>query len=133
MRKNFFLRQLVINRRLQWLLMIYSGGMCLFGILAVQFFTLFYSNEPTTLFGKLMIPGEWVIVFPAAAIFCSLWAGLIMTNRVAGPIYRLQRHMKATIAGKEIGPFKIRKGDFFQDVAITYNEVMEHERKKAQN
>jgi len=58
--------------------------------------------------------------------FCLMWAGgLILSNRVAGPLFRLKKHMRDTIDGAESRPVKFREGDYFQDIAETYNELLE--------
>ena len=64
------------------------------------------------------------IIFGATALLAfavlSL-AGLIMSHRVAGPMYRLHRHMSDIAEGKTVGDVKFRDKDYFQEVAAAFN------------
>src|SRR5206468_4748451 len=55
-------------------------------------------------------------LFNAAAIFLS--------HRIAGPLYRLERHLEGVAEGKEPTDVKFRKGDFYQHLAEACNKVM---------
>lgn len=57
-------------------------------------------------------------------LFLMVVGGLILSNRVAGPIYRMQTHMKDLLDGKDVGPIKFRDKDFFLELAEQYNEVL---------
>ena len=48
---------------------------------------------------------------------------LIITNRFAGPLYRLRRSMRALAAGEHVQPVVFRDGDFWHDVADEFNAV----------
>ena len=48
---------------------------------------------------------------------------LLTTNRVAGPLYRLRRSLRAMAAGEHVEPVEFRKGDFWQEVAEEFNAV----------
>ena len=56
------------------------------------------------------------VLFNAAAIFLS--------HRIAGPLYRLERHLAAVGEGKEPNDVKFRKGDLYQPLAEACNRVM---------
>jgi nitrogen fixation/metabolism regulation signal transduction histidine kinase len=49
---------------------------------------------------------------------------VIFSHRIAGPLYRLQRHLKAVAAGAEPGDVKFRRGDLYQELAEACNELM---------
>ena len=67
----------------------------------------------------------WILIIPTAAFFGLFWFGLVLSNRIAGPIYRIQRHMQEMIDGKPVPPtVHLRKKDYFQEVAQTYNELL---------
>ena len=55
-------------------------------------------------------------IFNVTAIFLS--------HRIAGPLYRLQRHLDEVGEGKEPGDVKFRKGDLYQELAEACNKVM---------
>lgn len=58
----------------------------------------------------------------AAVLFIVMGLfGLKMSHRVAGPLYRLNQHMRG-VANGELGKHvKFRKGDFFPELAEAYN------------
>ncbi len=56
------------------------------------------------------------ILFNATAIF--------LAHRIAGPLYRLERHLTAVGEGKEPGDVSFRKGDLYQRLAEAGNRVM---------
>lgn len=50
---------------------------------------------------------------------------LKMSNRFAGPMYRLRMAFKQMAAGELPGPIKFRDGDFWQEAAEDFNVVRE--------
>jgi hypothetical protein len=48
-----------------------------------------------------------------------------LVNRVAGPWCRLRSVLQAINEGRDPGPLRFRDGDFGQDVAAEFNELME--------
>lgn len=55
--------------------------------------------------------------------FLSIW-GLLLSHRVAGPLYRLRKHLTSVAQGETLSDVRFRKGDFFQEVADAYNMQM---------
>lgn len=53
----------------------------------------------------------------------GVW-GLLLSHRVAGPLYRLKKHLKSVSDGSTSSDVRFREGDFFQEVADAYNEQM---------
>jgi hypothetical protein len=47
--------------------------------------------------------------------------GILYSHRIAGPLYRLKKHMDAIAAGEEARPLFFREGDFFQEIPEAYN------------
>lgn len=48
---------------------------------------------------------------------------LITSNRIAGPLYRLRRSLRALAAGEYVEPVAFREGDFWHDMAAEFNAV----------
>ena len=48
---------------------------------------------------------------------------LRLSNRFAGPIFRLRRTMRELAEGKSVEEIRFRKGDFWQDLAGDFNTV----------
>lgn len=50
--------------------------------------------------------------------------GLVLSNRVAGPLHRLQKHMKQISSRSTDQGVSFRKHDYFQELATSYNELL---------
>jgi signal transduction histidine kinase len=57
-------------------------------------------------------------------------AAVIVSHRIAGPLYRLQRHLKAVAAGSEPADVRFRNGDLYQELAEACNELMARMRRE---
>jgi nitrogen fixation/metabolism regulation signal transduction histidine kinase len=55
------------------------------------------------------------------SIFASVAWGIYFSHKIAGPLYRLKKHLNETAAGKAAQPLKFRTGDYFQEIADAYN------------
>lgn len=53
-----------------------------------------------------------------------LYDFLRMTNRFAGPVYRLERSMRDLAAGRPVTPVKLRDDDYWGHLADAYNQVL---------
>ena len=52
------------------------------------------------------------------------FVGLIVSNRVVGPIFKLVREMELLDTTGELKELHFRKNDYFQDVAVSYNKII---------
>ena len=48
---------------------------------------------------------------------------LFTSNRVAGPIFRMRRSLRALAAGEYVQPIKFRDGDFWHELADEFNAL----------
>jgi len=60
------------------------------------------------------------VIFAAATVFL----GLFFTNRVAGPIFRIDLDLKNMIKAGEFKEISTRKSDFFKDHLEVINELL---------
>jgi hypothetical protein len=58
----------------------------------------------------------------------SFFVGVLVTFRVAGPLYRFERHLETIAAGKDPGVCRIRKGDELHDFCTTFNAALDRMR-----
>ena len=73
-----------------------------------------------SLFGTLLVAlASSLIVLPVL-----LYDLAKHTNRFAGPIFRLQRSMKEIAAGNPVRPLAFRDGDYWQDLAENFNQIV---------
>jgi hypothetical protein len=55
------------------------------------------------------------------AVLVATLGGIELSHRIAGPVIRLRNHMRAVAEGKTRRPVEFREGDFFADLAESYN------------
>ncbi len=74
---------------------------------------------------KQSVRMNWI--FAAAALIEStlltVW-GLMISNRIAGPLYRLHREMISIADGSKNRIVSVREKDFFQEMAQAFNQVL---------
>jgi methyl-accepting chemotaxis protein len=51
--------------------------------------------------------------------------GLVVTHRIAGPIYRLTQHMKKSKNEDKVTKILFRKGDYFPELTDAFNHMIE--------
>ena len=65
------------------------------------------------------------VVLTFAVLFpLMLVVGILITHRVAGPIYRFEQHLGAIARGENPGVCRIRKGDELQSLCTAINAAM---------
>lgn len=95
------------------------------------FFTLWpsiakYTPEAGEIEQYFRVTTMYMLALNALGILCLITAfGIIITHRVAGPVYHMQHHLGRLLQGENIGPIILRKGDEFQELAETINETLE--------
>ena len=134
-RKNY-----LVNPRLQLTLILGANVMALASAALIATL-LFYAQFHLNLWASALsaLPGQ-----PAAAVIadqekeivrmCILigvlqfllfnLTAILVSHRIAGPLYRLERHLEDVGAGKPPVDVKFRKGDLFQHLATACNKVM---------
>jgi hypothetical protein len=138
--KMFRRRQYLINPKFQVTLIAF------FTVLAVIAIVVFYA-ENLFLFSKFSGGGEaedalndpvimeiiqeeqdrMRVIFSVtslAVLFIMTFGGLVLSNRVAGPLYRMERHIRDIINGETKRKLRFREHDFFPELAEIYNEML---------
>lgn len=54
---------------------------------------------------------------------------MYLSNRIAGPIYQLKKHLNEYQNGKEYSDIQFREKDFFQELAQSVNQSIHHAEK----
>lgn len=70
----------------------------------------------------------WTRHIPTAAVFLALlpafvYDSLRLSNRFAGPIFRLRRAMHCLARGEDVQPISFRKRDFWPELADDLNAI----------
>lgn len=65
-------------------------------------------------------------LFHTLALFLplTLGVGILVTFRIAGPLKRLEIHLKQVIDGTASGPCRVRRNDELQDLAALLNQAL---------
>jgi hypothetical protein len=63
-------------------------------------------------------------------LITSTIAGVLFSHRIAGPIYKLQKHFNGTAKSHGYSEVRFRKGDFFQELADAYNNHLPNSKVK---
>ncbi len=59
-------------------------------------------------------------------------AGILLTFRVAGPAYRMEKYLKAISEGEQLPPCKLRNGDELQPLCDNLNAAVDYLRAQSQ-
>jgi methyl-accepting chemotaxis protein len=60
----------------------------------------------------------------------TLCIGVIVTFRIAGPLYRFEQHLKAIARGEDPGVCRIRREDELQEFCTTFNAALDKLRER---
>ena len=90
---------------------------------------LYCRTDMSSPFSTLMLQG-WadtgpVFVILAAMLPIFIWDTVKLSHRFAGPMYRLHSALQDLAAGDEPQPIRLRKDDFWKDVADDFNAMLE--------
>ncbi|MEM7309303.1 MAG: hypothetical protein AAF682_21645 [Planctomycetota bacterium] len=67
-----------------------------------------------------------ILVFTFGLIIPLIFAvGVLITHRIAGPIYRFEQHLMGIVKGEKVRPCKIRDGDELQELCQIINMATE--------
>lgn len=66
-----------------------------------------------------------ILITTSVLLFLFLTiGGLILSHQIAGPIYRLRKHIQQVSSGNSFGDLSFRKKDFFQEIVTDYNQML---------
>ena len=121
-RPSTFRRKLIIYPKIQVPLIAWTAGLALVGALFTASFIVYSQNHPdqNEAAVKLIFILVGLLIFSSYAILLSYY-----TNRLFGPIYRLQITMKKMSEGEDLSPIRLRDGDHFSEVIDEYNRMLE--------
>ncbi len=79
------------------------------------------------------LPLEILAVSFGMLLPLTIAVGIMVTFRVAGPVYRFEQYLREVRDGREIRPCTLRQGDDLQELCDLINEVTEPLRLKNAN
>ncbi len=69
------------------------------------------------------LPLEILFVSFGMLLPLTIAVGILVTFRIAGPIFRFEKYLQQVIRGEEVGPCRIRTGDEFQELCDLINQA----------
>ncbi|MBS1958392.1 MAG: hypothetical protein JST80_02880 [Bdellovibrionales bacterium] len=133
---------LLINPKFQWTLIGYASFIAGLILLAVYGLFSFGFHEFVSIGTQAGLPSDHVYfqfirmqettflrVIAAIALLIAvilIVGGLIISHKIAGPIYRMQKELTtmATAENPELRNINFRKGDFFPELADAFNALV---------
>ena len=74
---------------------------------------------------------NWVFFVTALiTLVLLLVSGVLISHKVAGPLFRLNNHFKKIASGNDLTKLNFRDGDFFPEVAESFNEIVDQKSAK---
>ncbi len=144
-------RKFLINPRFQLFFMGFIGALSVISIGSIYLANLYFFAKFRNYGTSMSLPPEHVFfsflkqeeadmkrIFLATALEMFVLItifGLIVSHRIAGPIYRLTQHLRETARTRIYKPIYFRKGDLFQEISEAYNSQVpensqDHSRKE---
>lgn len=81
-------------------------------------------NIPSHLINSLLKQSLWpVIVTGVILLAVSLWALVLATHKIYGPLYRLRVYIKKLCEGEPTDELRFRKGDAMHGLKEIYNDL----------
>jgi hypothetical protein len=71
------------------------------------------------------LPLEILAVSFGMVLPLTVAVGILVTFRIAGPLYRIEKYLGEVLRGEQVGPCRLRKGDELQDLCELINRVSE--------
>lgn len=78
----------------------------------------------TPLSTQIFTDGVILLVALLSLLPYFVWDTIKYTNRFSGPMYRIQQQLRALAQGEDVPAIKLRKGDFWHDVAEDFNAML---------
>ncbi len=98
-----------------------SGGIAFFSVWSVM--TEFAPDGLIAYHRTILLTGIILGILGIACVIAIL--SLIVTHRIAGPIYNIEQHVKSALNGEPVTNIQLRKGDEFHELADLINQVIE--------
>ena len=121
--------------------MIYSGTFTLFCLGVFYFSSFYFFSELNQLGVDLNLPKDHIFfrfaelqqrnmnfILGGCTAFiavCQALFGLVYSNKIAGPLYRLTKNLSNTKSETPVTPIMTRENDYFPEVYDAYNHFVE--------
>jgi hypothetical protein len=117
-------KKLLILPRVQLAIVLYAIGLSAISMLVPKMFTEFTISSSHHLEKYGLHPDSVVGIQILIVFIISIGFGFYLSNIIAGPLFRIHKSMKAALEEGRREPVQLRKFDYFQDIAATFNELL---------
>ncbi len=123
-RPPFFKRKYFLGSPVQKIFLIYS--------LAMGFLSILLMRVSDAVLIRAQENGTLVTVTAGVFLIFSIYIGigLLISNRIAGPLFRIENELREYIKSGDLKSIRIRKGDLFSDLNQLINEALNKSQKK---
>ncbi len=136
-------RSLLINPKFQWTLIGYTAMIATLILITVYGFISYGFHDFVQIGNQAGLPTDHIyfqfiqmqeVTFNRVILMIALVIGLILlvgglviSHKIAGPVYRMQKEFNdmRESGSSELRPIQFRKGDFFPELAESYNSFVE--------
>lgn len=135
-------RSLLINPKFQWTLIGYAAAIAALILIAVYGLLIFAFHQFVQIGTQAGLPADHIyfqfiqmqqttfsrVMLTLALIvgIILVSGGLVISHKIAGPVYRMQKEFNKMAAGDplDLTPVNFRKGDFFPELADSFNALV---------
>jgi hypothetical protein len=127
-------KKLLVNPKLQSMLLLRVVGYWLAYMVAIEFLTLTWRistgpEQPT--FAAYFTSYDWSaaglrLLLASLLLVPIIWDMLHFSNRFAGPIFRMRRTLREVAQGEIVEEVRLRRGDFLHGFADDLNAALRH-------
>jgi signal transduction histidine kinase len=82
----------------------------------------FVPEDSMDLVNKLIMVRFFYFIFPILFVITAFT--IIITHRIAGPIFRLERTLDRLIQGEDVEPMQLRRGDELKGLVAKINDLI---------
>lgn len=68
--------------------------------------------------------GQNLVITVLVLVPVMIGVGILITHRVAGPVYRFEQYLSQVARGEDVGPCVLREGDELQELCDRINEAV---------
>ena len=99
----------------------------LFGRYAISELTALFANSKLGASEAMIMESLWIYFLFAGCLLVPLTisAGILVTFRIAGPAYRMERYLRDVASGADLPPCTLRKGDDLQELCDALNAAVD--------
>jgi sensor histidine kinase YesM len=131
-RKRYF-----VDRKVQGALLVRTFFYWLFCFAAITIMLLIWRSLAAAEPFWMQLDEVWFRHAPIAIVSVLLLPLVLVdvvrtSNRFAGPMYRMRKHMRAIMNGQQVGPLKFREHDYLIEFADEFNAMLKFIREHPQ-